>query len=156
MSFHQNTNWDVTFPFCVEYDVCYVLVDFYWPQWTFENLMMVIILVITVQQFAWGLRESRDYLKSRKENTMATLNWDLSPREQKGFNNISLEFSSPFLRYWIRMKCTIWRKSNSVHVILHVSGRTIQHIRPCTFQKGTNLTFETVNKNISTRETLSY
>ena len=69
--------------------------------------MMVIILVITVQQFAWGLRESRDLPQVRKENTMTTLNWDLSPREQKDLINISLESSSPFLQYWIRMKCTI-------------------------------------------------
>ena len=35
----------------------YALVDFYWPIWTFHNLTMVIILVITVQQFAAGLWE---------------------------------------------------------------------------------------------------
>ena len=35
----------------------YALVDFYWPIWTFHNLTMVIILVITVQQFAGGLWE---------------------------------------------------------------------------------------------------
>ena len=52
---------------CLCYELCYALVDFYRPKWTFHNLMRVVIWVITVRQFAAGLWERGEYLEFKRE-----------------------------------------------------------------------------------------